>query len=71
MSKPIEPKFCVGHHMTLGKVYEWSKFQKLASTKFDFHLIFKFSFDEIRKLLILFYSVNKEEMFTMEIEDGC
>ena len=26
-AEPIGPKFFVGHHMTTGKVYEWSKFQ--------------------------------------------
>ena len=25
-AEPIEPKFCVGHHVTLGKVYEWKYF---------------------------------------------
>ena len=27
---PIRTKFCVGHHMTLGKIYEWSKFFKIC-----------------------------------------
>ena len=51
----IGPKFCVGPHMTPGKVYE-SKFQR-----FDFHSIFN---------LVLFYNFHKEKMFTIEIEDG-
>jgi len=25
-AEPIGPKFCVGPHVTPGKVYEWSKF---------------------------------------------
>ena len=39
-AEPIGSKFCVGPLMTLGKVYEWSKFQKFASnkTKFSFKL---------------------------------
>ena len=32
---------CVGLHMSLGKVYKWSKFQNL-SPKFNFHKIWKF-----------------------------
>ena len=32
-AEPIWTKFCVGHHVTPGKVYGWSKFQKFASNK--------------------------------------
>ena len=27
-AEPIGPKFCVGHHVTPGKIYDWSKFKK-------------------------------------------
>jgi len=30
-AEPIGTKFCVGHHVTPGKVYGWSKFQKFTS----------------------------------------
>ena len=33
MAEPIGPKFLVGHHVTTGKVYESSKFQKFVSIK--------------------------------------
>ena len=33
-AKPIGLKFCVGPHLTLGKVYEWSKFQKFVFKSF-------------------------------------
>ena len=39
-AEPIGPKFVVGKHMTPGKVYGWSKFQKLASTKICFLIKF-------------------------------
>ena len=32
-AEPIGPKFCVGHHVTTGKVYESSKFQIFVSIK--------------------------------------
>ena len=35
-AKPIGPEFCVGPHVTPGKVYEWSKFQKLMFKSFIF-----------------------------------
>ena len=37
-AKPIGPKFCVGLHMSPGKVYRWSKFQKFASNKIRFFI---------------------------------
>jgi len=37
----IGPKFCVVHHITPGKVYEWLKFQKLASYKIRLSLNFE------------------------------
>ena len=39
-AEPIGTKFCVGPHMTPGKVFVWSKFQKLASNKIRFSLNF-------------------------------
>ena len=63
--KPIGPKFCVGLHMYTGKVYRWSKFQKLISNKI--RLLFNFEnplnfFYKIRKLfcLLLYYNVYSE-----------
>ena len=35
-AEPIGPKFCVGPHMTPGKVYKLSKFKKFASNKIRF-----------------------------------
>ena len=35
-AEPIRPKFFVGHHVILGKVYGWSSFQKFASIKIRF-----------------------------------
>ena len=37
-------KYVVGPHMTPGKVYEWSKFQKFAS---KFHIFIKFENPQI------------------------
>ena len=31
--EPIRPKFCLGLHLSPGKVYRWSKFQNFASNK--------------------------------------
>ena len=32
-AEPIGPKFFVGHHVTAGKVYEWTKFKIFVSIK--------------------------------------
>ena len=40
-AEPIGPKFVVGHHVTPGKVYGWSNFQKCASIKIRFLKILK------------------------------
>ena len=37
-AEPIGPKFFVGHHVTPGKVYGWSNYQKFASIKIRFFL---------------------------------
>jgi len=42
MAEPIGAKFCVEPHMTPGKVYEYSKFQKYAANKVDFHKLLFF-----------------------------
>ena len=77
-AEPIRPKFCVGPHVSPGKVYEWSKFQIFDSIKIRFLLNFwKFWKSTIFLLksanffFVLFYDVHKENMFTIEIEDGC
>ena len=40
-AQPIAPKLCVEPYVAPWKVYEWSKFQKFASNKFNFHIILK------------------------------
>ena len=68
-AEPIGPKFCVGPYLTLGKVYRWSKFQKLAVNKIRVSLnlkIYEFIFYNLRTFLFLFYSVYNvfnEKMF--------
>ena len=48
-AEPIGPEFCVGPHVTQGKVYDWSKFQK-----FVFKSVFLFlqTFENVRKNII-------------------
>ena len=53
------------HHVTTGKVYEWSKFQILVSIKI--HEIFC---ENPRIIFVLFYDVHIENMFTINLEDG-
>ena len=75
-AEPSRPKFCVGPHVITVKVYEWSKFQKFASFKIQF----KWKFSKILKIhdlflksanfFVMFYNVHKENMFTIEVEDG-
>ena len=75
-AKPIRSKFCVGPHMTQGKIYEWSKFQKLVLIKSDFQWILKIheNFFKICELLLpspdfsyifvcLVYSLISPELF--------
>ena len=40
-AEPIGPKFFMGHHVTTGKVYEWSKFQIFVSIKIRSSLNFQ------------------------------
>ena len=42
-AEPIGPEFCVGPHVTQGKVYDWSKFQKFASIKSKVYEIFSWN----------------------------
>ena len=64
-AEPIGPKFFVRHHVTTGKVYEWSKFQIFVSIKIRSSLNFwKFGKSTIfcenpRIIFVLFYDVHK------------
>ena len=73
-AEPIGPKVFAGPRVKPGKVYGWSKFQKFVSDKIQYLKILKIHniFYKIRKffVLLLFYNVYKEKMFTIEIEDG-
>jgi len=75
-AEPIGPKFVVGHLGTPGKVYESAKYQIVVSIKIRSSLNFwKFwkstnFFAKIRKLFFFFYDVHKENMFTINLEDG-
>ena len=76
-AEPIGPKFFVGHHVTTGKVYEWSKFQIFVSIKirssFNFWKFWKstkFFCENPRIIFVLFYDVHKENMFTINLDDG-
>ena len=73
-AEPIGPKFFVGHIGTPGMVYESSKFQIFVSIKIRSSLNFEYPrfFYKICKLFfLLFYNLNKEKLFPIEIEDGC
>ena len=66
----IEFNFYAGHHMTQGKVYGWSKFQKLASNKIRFSLNFENPQNIFYKVCHFFFTIyTKKKMFTIEIED--
>ena len=76
-AEPIGPKFFVGHLGTPGKVYKWSKFQILVSIKIRSPLNFlifwkstKFFCKNPRIIFVLFFDVHKENMFTINLEDG-
>ena len=59
-AEPIEPKFFVGHLVTPGKVYEWSKFQIFVSIKIRSSLNFwKFTkfFVKIRELFLFCFTM--------------
>ena len=62
-AEPIGPKFFVGHHVTTGKAYEWSKFQIFVSIKIRSSLNFwkfwkstKF-FVKIRELFLFCFTM--------------
>ena len=59
-AEPIGPKFCVGHLGTPGKVYEFLKILKIRE-------IFC---ENPRIIFVLFYDGHKENMFTINLEDG-
>ena len=61
--EPIGPKFCVGPHLTPGRVINNQNLKKFASNKIGFLKILIF-------FLVLFYNVSKEKIFTIEQEDG-
>ena len=76
-AEPIWPKFFVGHLGTTGKVYEWSKFQIFVSHQNS--IVIKFlkilKIREIfcenpRIIFVLFYDVHKENLLTINLEDG-
>ena len=77
MAEPIGPKFFVGHLGTPGKVYESSKFQIIVWHQNSIVIKF-FKILEIREIFcenpriifVLFYDVHKENMFTINLEDG-
>ena len=67
--KLIGTKFCVGPHMTPGKVYGWSKL------KISLQLLqLSSNFIKLKNSRNFFYEINEllnnEKMFTIEREDG-
>jgi len=78
-AEPSGPKFFVGHHVTTGKVYEWSKFQIFVSIKIRSSLNFwKFwksteFFVKIRELFLFCFTMYTKRtcsVFTINLEDG-
>ena len=66
-AEPIRPKFDVGPHVTPGKVYEWSKFQKFVFKSFMFLQNFENAQKNIMKsqtFFVLFVILYKEKMLT-------
>ena len=67
------PTFCVGPHMTPGKIW-MIKTKKLASNKIQFLLNIQnsqhFLIESVNFFLLMFYNIYKEKMFTTAIEDG-
>ena len=56
-AEPIGPKFFVGHHVTTGKVYEWSKFQIFVFIKFLKILKIHKIFVKIRELFLFCFTM--------------
>ena len=69
VAEPIGPKFCVGPHMTPGKVYRWSYFQKGDINKIRYEGILKnvqiFLIKSAKIFKVCFYNVYNEKMFTV------
>ena len=63
-AEPIGPKFFVGHLGTLGKVYS------IFITFFKILKIHDIFCENPRIIFVLFYDVHKENMFTINLEDG-
>ena len=76
-AEPIGPKFCVGPHVTPGKGYEWSKFQKFVfKSFFCFEILKMREKNEIRKLCCFVLYCTKRRclqikpQLKVEIKDG-
>ena len=68
-AEPIGPKFCVGPHMTPGKVYESSKLlQNSIFIKFKKSTIFLIKSANYLFVFVLQYT--QKENFTIKKEDG-
>ena len=73
-AEPIGPKFFVGHHVILGKVYGWLNFQKFASIKIRFLEILKiheFFFENPRIFFVCYLFTRRSPVyfiFTNEIK---
>ena len=69
VAEPIRPKFFVGPHMTPGKVYRWSYFQKGDINKIRYEGILKnvqiFLIKSAKIFKVCFYNVYNEKMFTV------
>ena len=61
MADPIGPKFVVGPHVTPGKVYERSNFQKFAFNKIRFLKIHEITFIKSAKFLFFVLQGIKRE----------
>ena len=59
-AEPIEPKFFVGHHVTTGKVYEWSKISNICLHKNSIFIsIYKFGLSAC--LFVCLFVSNKRQ----------
>ena len=69
---PIGPKFCVGLHMSTGKVYQVDQnFKNVPPNKIQFSYNVEnprnFFFYKIRNFFVFVLNVYKEKMFKVEI----
>ena len=69
-AEPIGPKFVVGHLGTPGKVYESSKFQIFVIKFLKILKIREIFCENPQIIFVLFYDVHKENMFTINLEEG-